>query len=198
MKLAYRIAVTATAAALFAVLLLIPGRGQAPTAQEKAKTRARNIAQTIELNSRVITIFDREGKVVKTVGPKGLYNQPVFSPDAKRIAVVETDLHPESTDQFAQTADIFVFDVATGARTRITTSGNREQAIAPVWSPDGTQLAYLALRAGNQGLYRKASNGQGSEELLYKLPGAGYILSDWSLDGKFLNYSSARRGTQAG
>jgi len=192
MKLAYRIAVTATAAALFAVLLLIPGRGQAPTAQEKAKTRARNIAQTIELNSRVITIFDREGKVVKTVGPKGLYNQPVFSPDAKRIAVVETDLHPESTDQFAQTADIFVFDVATGARTRITTSGNREQAIAPVWSPDGTQLAYLALRAGNQGLYRKASNGQGSEELLYKLPGAGYILSDWSLDGKFLNYSSTQ------
>ncbi len=132
--------------------------------------------------------------MVKTVGSKGLYQQPVFSPDAKRIAVVETDLHPESTDQFAQTADIFVYDADTGTRTRITTSGNREQAIAPVWSPDGTQLAYLALRGGSQGLYRKPSNGQGSEELLYKLPGAGYILSDWSLDGKFLNFSSTQLG----
>jgi len=194
MKQSYRTAINIAAAALFAVLVLTPGRGQAPTAQEKAKIRARNIAQTVELASRFITIYDRQGKVVKTVGPKGLYQQPVFSPDAKRIAVVEADLHPESTDQFAQTADIFVYDVDTAAHTRITTSGNREQAIAPVWSPDGTQLAYLALRAGSQGIYRKPSNGQGSEELLYKLPGAGYVLSDWSLDGKFLNYSATQLG----
>src|ERR1700722_14839558 len=185
----------AAAAAFFAVLLQTPGMGQALSAEEKAKIKARNIAQNIELGSRVITIYDRQGKVIKTVGSKGLYQQPVFSPDAKRIAVVDTDLHPESTDQFAQTSDIFVYDADTGARTRITTSGNREQAIAPVWSPDATQLAYLALRGGSQGLYRKPSNGQGSEELLYKLPGAGYILSDWSLDGKFLNFSSAQLGS---
>jgi hypothetical protein len=84
------------------------------------------------------------------------------------VAVVITDLSPESTDQFAGSSDIFVFDVATGAQTRITTSANREQSIAPVWSPDGTQIAYLALRNGTNGLYRKASNGQGAEELLYK------------------------------
>ncbi len=185
---------TTAAVAFFAVLLQTPGAGQKLSPEEKAKIKARNIGQTIELASRFITIYDREGKVVKTVGAKGLYQQPVFSPDAKRIAVVETDLHPESTDPFAQTADIFVYDVDTGARTRITTSGNREQAIAPVWSPDGAQLAYLALRGGSQGLYRKPSNGQGSEELLYKLPGAGYILSDWSLDGKFLNFSSTQLG----
>ena len=195
MKHTFRMSITTTAAAAFvAVLLQTPGMGQVLSAEEKARTKARDIAQTIELASRVITIYDRQGKVIKTVGPKGLYQQPVFSPDAKRIAVVETDLHPESTDPFAQTADIFVYDADTGARSRITTSGNREQAIAPVWSPDGTQLAYLALRGGSQGLYRKTSNGQGSEELLYKLPGAGYILSDWSLDGKFLNYSSTQLG----
>jgi Tol biopolymer transport system component len=187
--------ITITAAAVFFVLLLqTPVMGQALSAEEKAKTRTRNINQIIELNARVITIYDRDGKVVKAVGQKGLYQQPVFSPDAKRIAVVETDLHPESTDQFAQTSDIFVYDADTGARTRITVSGNREQAIAPVWSPDGTRLAYLALRGGSQGIYTKPSNGEGSEELLYKLPGAGYILSDWSLDGKFLNFSSTQLG----
>jgi Tol biopolymer transport system component len=195
MILNYRIAFTLTgAAAVFAVALLVPTRGQAPSAEEKAKTRAKQIAQTIEFNSRTITIFDRQGKIVKTVGPKGLYQQPVFSPDAKRVAVVITDLHPESTDQFAGSADIFVFDVAAGAQTRITTSANREQSIAPVWSPDGTQIAYLALRNGTNGIYRKASNGQGAEELLYNLPGAGYVLSDWSLDGRFLNFSSSQLG----
>jgi hypothetical protein len=173
MKHAYRIAVSTTAAAFFAVLLLIPGRGQAPSADEKAKTRARNIAQISEQNARTITIFDREGKVVKTVGPKGIYNQPVLSPDAKRVAVVEADLHPESADQFAQTADIFVFDVATGARTRITTSGNREQAIAPVWSPNGTELAYLALRGGSQGVYRKAANGEAPRNSFTSSPAPG-------------------------
>ncbi len=195
MKPAFSKAITTTAAAaFFLVLLQTPGMGQALSAEEKATTRTRNIAQTIELASRVLTIYDRDGKALKTVGPKGLYQQPVFSPDAKRIAVVETDLHPESTDQFAQTSDIFVYDADTGARTRITTSGNREQAIAPVWSPDSTQLAYLALRGGSQGIYTKPSNGQGAEQLLYKLPGAGYILSDWSLDGKFLNFSSTQLG----
>jgi Tol biopolymer transport system component len=186
--------ITFAAAACVAVLLQRQGNAQKLSEAEKAKIKSRNIAQTIELASRVLTIYDRQGKVIKTVGPKGLYSQPVFSPDAKRIAVVEIDLHPESTDQFAQTGDIFVYDADTGERTRITASGNREQAIAPVWSPDGTQLAYLALRKGSQGIYRKPSNGQGSEELLYKLPGAGYILSDWSLDGKFLNYSSTQLG----
>jgi hypothetical protein len=109
---------TPVAAAFFVVLLQAPVMGQALSAEEKAKIKARNIALNIELGSRVITIYDRQGKVIKTVGPKGLYTQPVFSPDAKRIAVVEADLHPESTDQFAQTADIFVFDADTGPRTR--------------------------------------------------------------------------------
>ena len=65
--------------------------------------------------------------------------------------------------------DAWVIDVATGKGTRITNaSQRRELTRAPVWSPDGKQLAYVSLRAGTEGLYRKASNGEGPEELLYK------------------------------
>ena len=58
-----------------------------------------------------------------------------------------------------------------------------------MWSPDGGQLAFVALRAGYYGLYRKASNGEGAEELMYRVS-APITLTDWSMDGRFLSYFS--------
>jgi Tol biopolymer transport system component len=55
-------------------------------------------------------------------------------------------------------------------------------------------VAYVALRNGSEGIYRASPNGEGREELLYKLPGFGIVLSDWSLDGRFLNYYAAQLG----
>jgi len=179
------------AAALSAVLLLapMPGLGQAPapaTADDRAKAaRASRIAQQFEAQARVLTVFDRQGKVVATVGERAIYSQPVFSPDRTRLAVLKNDLESE-------TRDIWVLDVATGKSTRITSNQISEQEFVlwPVWSPDGSQVAYVALRAGYEGLYRKAANGEGSEELLYQHPGARLTLRDWSLDGRFLSFST--------
>jgi Tol biopolymer transport system component len=58
-------------------------------------------------NSRLLTLYDRNGKTVGTIGRAGLYNQPVFSPDRTRVAVIRLD--PEKGNQ-----DIWVIDVATG------------------------------------------------------------------------------------
>ena len=144
---------------------------------------AKRNAQQFEANARVLTVFDRQGKVVTTVGARALYNQPVFSPDRSRLAVIEFDLDSE-------TADLLVMDVATGDSKRISSSQPGENVGTPVWSPDGSQVAYVALRAGYEGLYRKASNGAGPEELLYQHPGAGMVLTDWSTDGRFLSFSA--------
>lgn len=152
---------------------------------EKAKAaRARQIAQQFETNARVLTVFDRQGKVVATVGERALYNQPVFSPDRTRVAVNKFDGETES-------GDVWVVDVATGRSTRITSSQPREGAGGPVWSPDGRQIAYSAQRGGHEGLYRRASNGEGPEELLYQHPGANMLLTDWSSDGRFLSFSAS-------
>ena len=179
-------------AALSAVLLLapMPGLGQAAApanAEEKARAlRAKRIAEEFEADALVLTVFDRQGKVVTTVGERALYFQPVFSPDRTRLAVIKSDLESE-------TQDLWVLDVATGNSTRITSNQTirQERVQAPVWSPDGSQLAYAALRGGYRGLYRKASNGEGTEELLYQHPGGALILRDWSLDGRFLSFSTA-------
>src|SRR5947208_10106484 len=117
MKNAHRIAISV------AVLLLtaIPTFAQLPKDPEE---RAKVIAQIMQASARQLTLFDREGKELNAVGAKDLYQQPVFSPDAKRLAVIKVDLEKESND-------LWVVDIATGKTTRISVSGERESAQAP-------------------------------------------------------------------
>lgn len=185
MKTSQRISVVTTAAIVLAMLVLaaLPVRAQLPKDPEE---RAKLIAQIYAANARQLTVFDKDGKAVATVGPRDLYNQPVFSPDAKRIAVIKQDIEKECND-------LWIFDVATGKSTQITFSKSREQATAPAWSPDGTQIAYAALRDGYFGIYRKPSNGEGTEELLYKAS-APLTITDWSMDGRYITYFATDLG----
>ncbi len=189
MKKSAQIAIVLTASFLAATAMLIPARGfgqSANDAKAKAAAKAKAIAQQFEANARTLTIYDRQGKAITTVGPRAIYNTPVFSPDAKRLVVAKVDLEKE-------VQDLWVFDIAAGSSIQLTSGKTREISTNPAWSPDGTQVAYVGLRAGEYGLYRKASNGQSSEDLLYKLPGVG-TLTDWSQDGKYLTYHATDLG----
>jgi Tol biopolymer transport system component len=185
MKKSARIAVVITTAGFAAALVLAPTPGLSQSANDeraKAAAKAKLIARQFEANARTLTIYDRQGKVVTTVGQRAIYNTPVFSPDAKRLVAGKVDLEKE-------TQDLWVFDISTGNSVQLTSSKARENSSTPAWSPDGTRIAYIGLRSGAYGLYQKASNGQGDEELLYKLPGVG-TLTDWSQDGRYLTYHS--------
>src|SRR5688500_43507 len=182
----YRTAMLAASATVAAIFLLAPlagfGQSDAEKAKARAAQRARGIALARENNAQILTLYDRQGKVVDIVEERDVYNQPTISPDNTRIAVIKN--HHETEPQ-----DVCVMDLATGTGTRITNATQRrELSRAPVWSPDGKQLAYVSLRAGTEGLYRKAANGEGPEELLYKHAGFGMNLMAWSLDGRYLSY----------
>jgi Tol biopolymer transport system component len=186
MKNANRVAI------VFAALLgfvCLPGRaaGQELSAEAKdkaaAEARAKRNAQAFENNATTIVFYDRTGKRTgASLGERALYRDTVMSPDGSRVAVVKADLGNES-------ADLFVLNVGTGASTRLTTSARTEFVMAPVWSPDSSRIAYVTIRKGQEGIYVRPSNGQGSEELLYKNPGAFLNLSDWSSDGRFLTFA---------
>jgi Tol biopolymer transport system component len=181
--------VAVTSAALAAVLMLAPLRGLSQeTAEEKAKAKAalkaKQIANIFENNATVLTLYDRQGKVVGTVGERALYAGMGLSPDRSRIAVIKID-------QAAENADLFILDVATGGSIRMTTGGSRDFIQSPVWSPDGRQIAYVAIRGAQEAVYRRASTGEGPEELLYKNPGLGMNLGDWSMDGRFLSFAKS-------
>src|SRR4029453_5787331 len=151
-------------------------------AKEAAEARAKRNALQFENNATTIVLYDRTGKRAGALGKRGLYGKTVLAPDGSRVAVITRDLANES-------ADLFVLDVATGAKTQLTTSPRTEFVMAPVWSPDSRRIAYVQIRKGQEGIYVRSANGQGSEELLFKNPGAFINLSDWSSDGRFLTYA---------
>ncbi len=123
-----------------------------------------------------LTWFDRTGKKLGTVGPTGHYINPRLSPDGQRLAVGSPNLQ-------LQTEDIHLFDLARGAGTPFTFDPANDQQ--PIWSPDGSRLAWSSWRNGAPNLFQKAASGMGQDELLLQSAHARYP-SDWSADGRFI------------
>src|SRR4029450_11187710 len=98
---------------------------------------------------RQLTMYDREGKVLSRIGQPGFYNQPNLSPDGTRAVVMRND--PQSGN-----VDIWTIDLASGTGTPITNDVYPQNA--PIWSPDGKQVAYVSTKDGLSGIYRKAAS----------------------------------------
>ena len=136
-------------------------------------------------NARTLTLFDRQGKPVGTVGDRGYYANVALSPDQTRVALLRNN-------PLKGTTDVWAIDVATGKGTQITSNKREDGTRTPVWSPDGKQIAYVGSRNGVDAIYKKASSGEGSEELVYKLNGAGITLQEWTPN--YLTYYSQQLG----
>ena len=132
-----------------------------------------------------LTWVDRSGQAL---GPLGAPDEnslllPSVSPDGQRVVVART---------VQGNQDLWLLD---GARTsRFTFDAARDRF--PIWSPDGTRIAFESNRTGTRDLYVKAASGAGAEEVLVassqtKLP------TDWSADGRFLLYFSVDPQTNA-
>ncbi|HTC89455.1 MAG TPA: hypothetical protein VK686_14200 [Bryobacteraceae bacterium] len=132
-----------------------------------------------------LTWFDRQGKKVGVIGDQGVYRTLSISPDGKRVAV-------ERTDAQTQNRDIWVLDAASGATTRFTSDPGWDAF--PTWSPDGKTIVFTSNRSGVYNLYRKASSGFGTDELLYEST-EGKGPNSWSPDGRFLIYYSLGQPT---
>jgi eukaryotic-like serine/threonine-protein kinase len=89
--------------------------------------------------------------------------------------------------------DIHVLDIARGSLTRFTHEGGDEQT--PIWTPDGTRIAYSSQRGGALAMYWKASEGGTPEAILTaehpQRP------SSFSPDGKVLAYTELREDSGA-
>jgi Tol biopolymer transport system component len=110
-------------------------------------------------------------------------HQPL-SPDQTRLAVGIRD--PET-----DTRDIWIFDLRRGGKTRLTFDEGDD--FNPVWSPDGTRIAYSSKRKGNRDLYIKNAGGAGEEQPLL-ISNVDKPVESWSSDGRYLSYQHQAPG----
>jgi eukaryotic-like serine/threonine-protein kinase len=131
---------------------------------------------------RQLTWFDRSGRMQGTVGDVALYAGLALSPDERRVAVTLETGAPENVD-------IYLIDIVRNIRSRLT--DHPGQDLSPVWSPDGTRIAFQSARAREPiAMRQRLSDGTGGDELL--LDGAGNFTmspSGWSKDG-FIAYTT--------
>ena len=128
--------------------------------------------------------FDRQGKMTGTFGEAGTDAGLALSPDATRAAA-RNALQQSN-------GDIWLLDFARGVRTRLTF--RQSAGSYPVWSPDGSRIAFSSSSAAGGALdtiFEKAANGSGDEKELLKKPGEVKFPTSWSRDGRLLLYSTA-------
>jgi Tol biopolymer transport system component len=147
------------------------GRAGFSVAQTGVLVVARRRASDLEFT---LDWYDRAGKHLAHVTNAAVIGMSL-SPDGKRLAYHR---HDESGG-----GDIWIADLDRGGTGMRFTFDVAEDALSPVWSPDGKDIAFSARRNGKWGLFRKAANLVGSEELLFesdqvKIPAA------WALDGR--------------
>ncbi|HSB10874.1 MAG TPA: protein kinase [Blastocatellia bacterium] len=124
-------------------------------------------------NSQLVW-FDREGKQLGMVGSPGDYSGLALSPDNKRLAFQRVD--------DTGNVDVWLMEFGANSFSRFTFEPVVE--FSPVWSPDGSRIAFAAVE-GPPNIFQKLSSGAGEvvplfKSLLAKLP------RDWSSDGHYI------------
>jgi len=125
-----------------------------------------------------LTWIDRMGKKLGVVGDAGNFQRPRLSNDQNRVAVERV------ADDGVR--DIWLIDLIRGTNSRFTFDPADETY--PIFSADGTQIAFASNRNDELGIYVKSITGTGTEELVQKIQGQDPGPSDWSPDGKTLLY----------
>jgi eukaryotic-like serine/threonine-protein kinase len=129
--------------------------------------------------------MDRTGKELGTLGEPGDYQSLELSPDGERVAT------PIGTSEAVR--EIWILERARGVASRLTFVEGDD--LWPVWSPDGSRIAFTSNRSGQFQVYLKRADGAGEEEML----GASERPegpTDWSSDGVTLALAVQGGGTR--
>jgi eukaryotic-like serine/threonine-protein kinase len=132
--------------------------------------------QTGETGLAQVVWLDASGRQVGSVGDPASIDGFRLSPDGKYLV-------EQVSDTRSKNVDLWVVDLERNVRTRFTFDAGLE--ITPVWSPDGSRIAYTANPKGSLDLLVKNANGSGSAQLLLGSEASKYA-SDWSPDGSNL------------
>jgi len=129
--------------------------------------------------SQQLTWFDRGGRAIAPLGAASPYLNLALSSDERRVAVTLGTGNPENVD-------IWILDITRNVLSRLTFDPGTDAS--PVWSGDGTHIAFAGQRSGKFFLFQKLINGTAADESLLEGPRL-MTPTGWSRDGRFIAYT---------
>jgi eukaryotic-like serine/threonine-protein kinase len=123
--------------------------------------------------------FDRNGRLLGTVGQPGVYGNVCLAPNGKSAAVSITDIASQNTD-------VWIYDLLHASTKRLTFDPAIDRV--PIWSPDAKRLVFTSSRQFNIDLYMKNADGTQEEKSVVSDDFNKYP-NDWSRDGKYILYT---------
>jgi Tol biopolymer transport system component/predicted Ser/Thr protein kinase len=130
--------------------------------------------------------FDRAGRAFESIGPVASYVHPRISRDGRRVVFALLD---------GQTAflDLWLHDLPRSVSSRFTF----EPAVNvfPVWSPDGSRIAFASNRNGRHNIFQRATSGSGEDEVLLPPAAIFRFPTDWSPDGGSIAFQTNAANT---
>jgi dipeptidyl aminopeptidase/acylaminoacyl peptidase len=121
--------------------------------------------------------LDREGQVVGQLGAGALHRGVVLANDEKYAAA-------EVLDEATGASDVWIYDVSRGLRTRFTFDPNMDWF--PVWSPDGSRIAFASNRSGTNDIWVKEVGGASNETPLLEDSENDVGPESWSHDDRWI------------
>jgi serine/threonine-protein kinase len=123
------------------------------------------------LGSKQLTYVERSGSTRPIATLDGDFVHLALSPDGRRVAL----------GSYGDEGDVWTYDLDRGVASRLTFEKEEEET--PIWSPDGTRVAYSATRSGKRVVAIRSADGSGGEQIVATVPSHTHLHS-WSSDGK--------------
>jgi eukaryotic-like serine/threonine-protein kinase len=132
-------------------------------------------------------LIDRTGVIERLPLPPDTYQMPRVAPNGARIAFVTDD---------GKEAIVWVYDlIGNVPKRRLTFGGNNR---FPVWSSDGTRIAFQSDRDGDAAIFAQTADGGGAATRLTRpLAGVSHVPESWSPNGQWLLFTVEKPGDVA-
>jgi eukaryotic-like serine/threonine-protein kinase len=167
-------------------VMQIPGTGAENNASGFDAVRNVLVYVTGEtrLGSRQLIAVDRSGASRAIDMLPAEFVSLTISPNARRVAL----------GGFGMDADIWTYDLERSVASRLTFESEEDET--PVWSPDGTLIAYSANRNRKRVVAVRNADGSGAEKVIWATEGHTHLHS-WSPDGKIIAGTVAKSASMS-